>query len=42
MALDIIPMSQGGTRAIIQTESYVFIPDTSANVLSLLSQRMIK
>ena len=37
MALDIITASQGDTYAIIQTECYVFIPDESANVSSLLS-----
>lgn len=42
MALDIITTSQGGTSAIIQTECYMIIPNTSANVLSLLSHRMTK
>ena len=36
MALDILTTSQGGTRAIIQTECCVFIPDESSSVSSLL------
>ena len=37
MVLDILTASQGGTCAVIQTESCVFIPDEYANIIHLLS-----
>ena len=37
MALDTFTALQGGSWAIIQTECCVFIPDKSANGLSLLN-----
>ena len=36
MALDILPVAQGGTCAIIKVECCVCIPDLSGNVLTAL------
>lgn len=38
MAMDIVTASQGGTFVIILTECWLFIPDESANVASLLNR----